>query len=253
MRTAAVADSRAHTTASREPRREDRLQGYRYGIVLLLLVVTYVIEVASPTDAWTRVATIVLQGVTLVVAMAASRVRRSTIRITGAIVTLCTLAAIAVAPTENGGTVRGSFYLLSLCLVLAAPIVIVRGVAARPVIDVRTVLGALCVYVLAGMTFAFAYGAIGTFGAHPFFAQQTHATISDYLYFSFVTLTTVGYGDLTAAGGFGRATAVLEALLGQIYLVTVVALLVGAMSRSRRRAPVVVDSERSGRHGGDEA
>ncbi|HZR12239.1 MAG TPA: potassium channel family protein [Acidimicrobiia bacterium] len=218
--------------------------------MLLLLVVTYVIEVASPTDAWTRVVTVSLQGLTLVVAMAASRVRRSTIRLTGAVVTLCTLAAIVIAPNEDGGAVRGSFYLVSLVLVLVAPVVIVRGVAARPVIDVRTVLGALCVYVLAGMTFAFGYGAIGAFGAHPFFAQQAHATISDYLYFSFVTLTTVGYGDLTAAGGFGRAAAVLEALLGQIYLVTVVALLVGAMSRRRRNPPGAMDDERAGHDGG---
>ena len=62
------------------------------------------------------------------------------------------------------------------------------------------------------------------------------ATVADYLYFSFVTQTTVGYGDLTAAGGFGRALAVLEALIGQLYLVTVIALLVSNLGSARRRA-----------------
>ena len=52
------------------------------------------------------------------------------------------------------------------------------------------------------------------------------ATTADYLYFSFVTITTVGYGDFTAASGLGRALASLEALLGQVYLVTVVATIV---------------------------
>jgi voltage-gated potassium channel Kch len=103
------------------------------------------------------------------------------------------------------------------------------------VIDIQTVLGAVCVYVLLGMLWSFAYAAIGTIQSEPFFAQQAHATVADYLYFSFVTQTTVGYGDFTAAGGLGRALAVLEALIGQLYLVTVIALLVSNLAPGRRR------------------
>jgi voltage-gated potassium channel Kch len=86
------------------------------------------------------------------------------------------------------------------------------------------------------MFFAFVFSAIGTIGDKPFFAQQGTATTADYLYFSFVTLTTVGYGDLSARGGLGRATAVIDALLGQIYLVTVIALLVSQLGRRRPSA-----------------
>ena len=50
--------------------------------------------------------------------------------------------------------------------------------------------------------------------------QQAHPTSADYLYFSFITRLTVGYGDLTAASDPGRACAVLDALVGQLYLVT---------------------------------
>jgi voltage-gated potassium channel Kch len=69
----------------------------------------------------------------------------------------------------------------------------------------------------------------------PFFVQTRDPTTADYLYFSFITLTTVGYGDYTAAGGFGRAAASVEALLGQIYLVTVVATIVSGMVNRRTR------------------
>lgn len=250
--TSAVAGARAGATAGGESRHEVRLQGYRYGFVLLLLVTTYVIEVAVPTGAWTRVVVIALQGVTLVVAMAASRVRRLLVRLAGVIVVLCTVAAVAAVPVGGGGDgLRGSFYLVSLALVVAAPVAIVHGLALRPVIDARTVLGAVCIYVLIGMSFAFAYGAIGSFRSHAFFAQQPGATISDYLYFSFVTLTTVGYGDLTVAGGFGRAIAVLEALLGQIYLVTVVALLVGAMGYRPRGTRRTIEQDVVAKDGGE--
>jgi voltage-gated potassium channel Kch len=81
------------------------------------------------------------------------------------------------------------------------------------------------------MLWAFTFGAIGAIQAQDFFAQPVDATLADYLYFSFVTLTTTGYGDLTAASGLGRAVAVLEALLGQLYLVTVVSVIVSRLSR----------------------
>ena len=71
--------------------------------------------------------------------------------------------------------------------------------------------------------------------ANALFAQQAHATSSDYVYFSFVTMTTVGYGDLTAAGTLARGCAVLEALLGQVYLVTIVAVLVSNLGVRGRR------------------
>jgi uncharacterized membrane protein len=71
-------------------------------------------------------------------------------------------------------------------------------------------------------------------GQGPFFANVDAPDGTDYLYFSFVTLTTVGYGDLVARGSLGRMLAVSEALLGQLYLVTVVALLVGNVGRPRR-------------------
>ena len=116
--------------------------------------------------------------------------------------------------------------MVNAALVVLAPIAIARSVLRRHVADAQTVLAALCIYVLFAMLWAFVYGAIGSLGSSAFFAQPIDPTSADYLYFSFITQLTVGYGDLTATGNLGRACAVLEALLGSIYLVTVVALLI---------------------------
>jgi hypothetical protein len=66
------------------------------------------------------------------------------------------------------------------------------------------------------------------------FAQLATSDREDQLYFSFVTLCTVGYGDLTPAGGIARAFAVTEMLVGQIYLVTIVSLIVSNLGARRR-------------------
>jgi hypothetical protein len=100
-------------------------------------------------------------------------------------------------------------------------------------VTLHTMFGVLCIYLLLGMLFALAYGLVGEAQSEPFFASGGKEDISDFLYFSFATLTTVGYGDLAAATDLGRSVAITEALIGQIYLVTVVAVIVGSLSRSR--------------------
>ena len=92
--------------------------------------------------------------------------------------------------------------------------------------------GVLCIYLLLGMLFAFAYGIVGDASAPTPSSRSTRRpTPPNFLYFSFATITTVGYGDLTAATDLGRSLAIAEALIGQIYLVTVVAAIVGGPRR----------------------
>ena len=87
------------------------------------------------------------------------------------------------------------------------------------------------------MAFSFLFGAIEDVGGEPFFNNGVAGTPNDFLYFSLATLTTTGYGDFTAATELGRAMSVTEALIGQIYLVTVLAVIVSNIGRRPRRAP----------------
>ncbi len=208
---------------------EAKLPGFRYGVVLLLLFATFVVEASGFDGAWYRVVTVALQGATLVMAFVASGVGRRLMRIATVVAFLAFGGALVAAISDEPST-SAVFGILSFLVVVAAPVVIARAIARRGVVDVHTVLGALCIYMMLGMLFAFVFATIGAVISEPFFSQTAHATSADFLYFSFVTLTTTGYGDFTAATGLGRAVSVLEALSGQLYLVVIVALLVGRMA-----------------------
>jgi hypothetical protein len=213
-----------------------RASAYRYGLVLLLLLATFLFLVLAGgfTGRWVSIATVLLEGATLLAALSAANASRRLVRL--AIIVIAAGLLSGTLAVAIGTDPRGPLFLLSTLLVGAAPIAIIRSILQRKVIDVRTVLGAICVYMLIGMLWALLYTAIGALDSRPFFAQIDEATTADFLYFSFVTQTTVGYGDLTAAEDLGRALAVLEALIGQLYLVTVVALLVGRLGPGRLEA-----------------
>src|SRR3954453_15191411 len=202
---------------------EEKSPGYQYGWVLLLLAATFVVMAAGPPDAWTRVITVFLQGLTLLAALLASRVNRRLFRIAAVIALVSLLASLGSVFLSSSHQPTSVYFLLNILLVATVPVVIGRALWRRQLVDIRTVLGAVCIYVLLGMMFAFVYAAINGLSSGAFFVQTSRPTTPDFLYFSFITQTTVGYGDFTARGDLGRALAVLEALAGQLYLVTVIA------------------------------
>src|SRR5207248_10207346 len=81
---------------------------------------------------------------------------------------------------------------------------------------------------IVGLMFAAFYAAMWHLGLSPFFASGQSASPQTFQYFSFTTLTTLGYGDFVAVNNGGRAVAVIEALAGQVFLATLVARLVAA-------------------------
>src|SRR5215203_130200 len=133
--------------------------GYQYGWVLGLLALTFIVMAAGPPDAMTRVTTVLLQGLTLCAALLASRVGLRLFRIAALVSLLSLLAAIGSVVIDNGRNPSGGFYLLNVLLVATVPWVIARALWKRRVVDIRTVLGAVCIYVLLGMLFAFLYAA----------------------------------------------------------------------------------------------
>jgi hypothetical protein len=179
-------------------------------------------------------ATVLLQGASLLFAIATSRASRSASWL-AAILLLGGLAATTVvaasdAPTSDALTVSS---VVRAGLTVAALVAIARRLAVHPVVNGETLMGALCVYLLLGLLFAATYGLIEGFDHSPFFVQIDQSSWLDRVYFSFVTLTTAGYGDLTAAGDVGRVVAITEAVVGQLYLVSVVAVVVGNLGRTR--------------------
>jgi hypothetical protein len=139
-------------------------------------------------------------------------------------------ACVALAPVVlfvDSASAIGLTYLLPAVVLVTAtlPIRLDRVLHHRRVTH-ETVLGALCLYVLLGLLFAFVYLAVLELRDGPFFAQPGVHEQSEYVYFSFVTLTTLGFGDLSPDVGLPQALTVLEALLGQVFLVTLVARLV---------------------------
>ena len=154
---------------------EEHSPGYQYGWVLLLLGATFIVMAAGPPDAWTRVLTVFLQGLTLLAALLASRVSRRLFRV-AAVVPWCRSSPRSVRWSSAGrGEPTSVFFLLNILLVATVPWVIARSLWQRQVIDMRTVLGAICIYVLLGMMFAFVYAAINGLGNDAFFVQTNHA------------------------------------------------------------------------------
>jgi hypothetical protein len=209
-----------------------RRASHSYGFLLLLIVVSFFFTAAGPDGSWGQGVLVLLQSGTLIAALWTSGLGRAAVW--PSVVLAGVGSTVAVVQILSGGdTLTGAAGLLNALLVVAISVVIGVGVFDQGTVNKQSILGAICIYLLIGMLFTFVYGAVAALGSGDFFAQGTDGTPSLRLYFSYVTLATLGYGDYTAAGDLGHTLAVSEALLGQLYLVTVVAVIVGRL----RRAP----------------
>jgi ion channel len=204
-------------------------KSHSYGLVLLFIVTSFVFASVAPQSVWADSVLVLLQSGTLVLALWTSGVARPNSPISLTLLVSTAIAAL-VFFISGGDTFRGLVGLLSGLVVVATLATIALGVIDQRKANLQAVTGAICVYILLGMVFFFLYGSIAALGTQPFFASGTDGTRPIRLYFSFVTLATVGYGDYTAGGNLGRMLAVVEALLGQLYLVTVIAVLVSRIS-----------------------
>lgn len=213
-------------------------RGDSYGLLLGLILVTYVvIALVDKNSLWSRFVVSVMLGSVLLLALHTSHVRERSFRLCAAIVGLAMLSTFLQAAFDRNSNDGTTFVMF--VLVVAAPIVILNRILRHPVIGPETILGAVCVYVLLGIIFAGFYGAINDIDSGHFFAQRGAESNIDFLYFSFVVLTTVGFGDLTPRPDFARVLVTYEALIGQVFLVTLVARLMSLYGRERRQ-PVEV-------------
>jgi hypothetical protein len=229
----------AAAPATGQPRdsRVRRLRAsHSYGFVLALVLAAFLFGLLAPDGSWSGSILVVLQAVVLVVALWTSGTAGLDSLHSRALVAAAALTAVLnIIP--GGAVTHGAVSLITALLTVASIIVIGRGVIDQGGVNLQSVRGAIAIYILLGLLFVGFYGAIVFFDSSSFFAQGTDGTRAVRTYFSFVTLATLGYGDYTPAGTVGHALAVCEALLGQLYLVTVVAVIVARLGRSRGAHP----------------
>ncbi len=214
-----------------------------FGLVLLMLVIAFFVLAIGDNGDAVRIVSMVIFSATTWLALRASQVKRRILRIALALIPLATAIGIVLVLVGSEDTASLFSKALTILLVLVAPVAILRRLVDHPVISLNTFYGAVCVYLLIALLFATIYGLIALLADQQFFAQLAGVAPKDtpqldYVYFSFTTITTTGYGDFTAAIDVGRMTAVIEMILGQLYLITVVALVVqnlGQQSRLARR------------------
>ncbi len=206
------------------PRPPTALRGY--GLVVLLIIATYVLALLAE-QRWLVTVLVLAQTGTVWQALRASGAARA-VRLSADLVFALAILGAGAILLSRDGSLLGLTFLASTLLYLVAPFSIVRDIALRAGVDRQTILGALAAYLLLGMAFAFGYRCLGVLQPGPFFGDAGDGTLAQCLFFSFVTLTTTGYGNLVPAGNPGQTIAILEALVGQLFLVTAVAKIVDA-------------------------
>lgn len=196
-----------------------------FGLVFGLVVITYVVTSLLGNTGWASVAVMAAVGSTSVVALTSSYAKPHYVHIAIYLSAFgMVMAVIAAISGDDVWLDIGAF--VQIGLLAAAMAAVLMRVVGTAEVGARTILGAISVYMVLGLLFAVLFEAVGRIGSSPFFEGHPHTGHSDYLFFSYTTLTTTGYGDLVPGGQPGRMLAGLEMLIGQIFLVTLVAGLV---------------------------
>jgi hypothetical protein len=209
----------------------------RYGLLLALLIATYLLSAFTSSD-WIGGAQLGLFVGTGFLALRTSGLSRQRARLVAVVGLTASGAAIGLAISRPGNYAVAAASIWTGLLVLATVTVIVRRVVSFPTVTIQSIYAAVSAYMMLGLMFAAFYAADSqVHHGHFFTGHQGPANSQTFQYFSFTTLTTLGYGDFTAAGAGGRAIAMIEALAGQIFLATLVARLVAAFRTPGPDAP----------------
>lgn len=221
-------------TADGPPAAELPEAPFRYGVVLLLILTLVLFEIVAPSGNWESAVAFALAGAAFVMAVATWRLPTSRrgqriLLVSGAVAAMVVgIATGAISPAVE-------FSALAV-LLLAMPVTLFRGLlrlvgerGATP----QAIAGAIAIYLMLGLLFASIIGFLAEVQSQPYFAQGPDVSDGDRVYYSFTVLTTTGFGDYSAATPTGHALAVLEMLTGQLYLVTVIGVLIGHYVRRR--------------------
>ncbi len=212
-----------------------------FGVVLVLVLATYVLGSLTPFHGWTGALTTLVAATAGVVGLAGAQVQPVVVRLGATAALAAVILAVISAIDDDRHLLGASSFVVALLLLIAVG-AILRAVLGETEVGFRTILGAISVYATFGILFTFLFGALDRIQSTPFFGTGASVKGGDFIFFSFTTLTTTGYGDLVPAAQPGKMFAGMEMLIGQIFLVTLVAGLVslwrpgGFVSRRRSRA-----------------
>src|SRR5437763_2878032 len=207
---------------------------FRYGVVFAITLTLVLFEIAAPEADWARAAGVALGGAALTVAVSTSRARGEVRRLRGLVVGCAALAVVVLIAV--GALSYAVISLIGVGIVAAVPVTLIGGLVRmikHSGVTLQAIAGSLTIYLLVGLLFAFAIGFVSKVESGSYFTQATHVTTGVRVYYSFTVLTTTGFGDYSAAHPAGHALAVLEMLVGQLYLVTVIGVIVGNFARRR--------------------
>ena len=218
--------------------------GPLFGLTVLTVVVLSLVrldrqEDSLATHAASAGVSIVI-GVTLLLALRASGVAQRWRRAADIFVAVAVALSLGIFTVDLLSDADLSAYGLDrpspiwVAVALVTPVAVVRRLLTHRRVSVGTLQGAIAAYLLIAVAFSYLFTFIDDLGsAGPFFEQTDDPASTSFTYFSLVTITTLGYGDLSPSGDLGRFLATTEAVVGQVYLVTFVAMIVGLLSQQR--------------------
>ncbi len=210
---------------------------HSYGWVLAMVLVVVVLTIALPDGELARVVLVVIEAATLLVAVWTSHARTRTVHV----VTWIALGSVALSlvALTIPGDATVALRAITVVLIAGLPLILAHGVIETirtRGVAINAVAGVLTLYLLLGLLFGVVYLFVNELGSAPFFAGMSEdVRAGDFIYFAFTTQTTVGFGDFVPGTDVGRALAAGQAVVGQMYLVTVVALVISNLGRAPRR------------------
>ena len=220
MNTAGRRDRRRQLWLGRAERVRDA-----FGLVLTSVLLTYVLASLLVNRGWGAVILCAATSATSVIALTSSHARPGLIR--GALwLSAATILFAAIGAASDTRLWLNIATVIQVGLLTVAMGSVLRRVLTAAEVGSRTILGALSVYAVLGLLFTFVYGFVERVQSGPLFEGHPQPGGGDLLFFSYTTLTTTGYGNLVPGGQPGRMIAGIEMMIGQIFLVTLVAGLV---------------------------
>jgi hypothetical protein len=209
----------------------DRGLGHeRFGPILLLVLVGFLVS-GFDGQVVARITTAAINALVLVMVFRETGIARSSSRLV-TLVFVGSLPLVMLSLVDHEQAPGGVIWMFQAAIAIAIAVAITARILRHRRVGLQTVFGAVCIYVMVGMAFAFIYGGLQTVMGSEVLQVNDGGAV-DPLYYSIVTLTTLGFGDITSPEVLVRRITMIEAMFGQLFLAIMVARLVSLFGMER--------------------